>query len=690
MLRLKRPSPFDITKISATLALGLKPAILTIAIIAFYYQDLALVLSDALTSEATSYILIIPLILSYLIYRKRKMLTAAITDTTSENQPEHTRYYSLLSGTLLCITAILVYWTGSYTFTPIEYHLFTLPIFTAGLTLILFNAQTLRQALFPIIFLIFLTPPPNEIFYNLGSALSVYSSEASTTLTRLIGIPATLTGEYGTPTILITRPDLSSMNFTVDVACSGIYSLTGFLVFATFIAYIARDKPWKKTTLFALGFPLIYFLNIIRITTIIAIGYNIGEQTALDVFHLLGGWVLIFIGTLLLLAISEKILKINLFTDKHKNICLDCTSPNTTNITRNYCTNCGRITKHKPLRFNLRDSAKMVAILSVMILLLWIQVPVFATTHSPAAVLIQTPDGETGNTQLFPNITGYNLGFEYRDTGFEKAAKQDYSVMFSYTPIDENKAMVWVGLEIASTTSSLHRWETCLVTWPQTQGYQVRVAELDRAQRPRDTQILDNPPIIARYFAFKYLQDNRTQLVLYWFETSIFTVNDTAQQKQVKISLITFPETPENLLNVENEILPIAEAIANYWQPTKTWSLVSMIISQNGMNLALGTTAFLIITVGIYFFQRTKQEKTRMDAYRKLATRDQQLVQTIRKVQQTTPSTVERIRDTYQKTANTELTTEQLEQKLTELSKIGLVKNTIGNSRDEPTRTWKA
>jgi exosortase/archaeosortase family protein len=474
------------------------------------------------------------------------------------------------------------------------------------------------------------------------------------------------------------------MNFTVDVACSGIYSLTGFLVFATFIAYIARDKPWKKSALFAIGFPLIYLLNIIRITTIVAIGYNIGEQLALDIFHLLGGWILIFIGTIILLAISEGILKINLF-NRRKNTCPLCTSNNPT-TTRNYCTNCGRITKHKPAKFNTKDTAKTIAIITAILFLLWIQMPVFATTHSPVPVLIQTPDGETGNTQLFPNITGYNLGFEYRDTGFEKTSKQDYSLMFSYIPTEENKTMIWIGLEIASTTGSLHRWETCLVTWPQTQGYQVRVAQLDL----KDTQILDNPPVIARYFAFQYLQGDQTQLVLYWYETSIFTINDTAQQKQVKISLVTFPETPENLPTMENEILPIAEAIANYWQPIKTWALVSMIISQNGLNLALGTTAFLIATVDTYFFERRTQEKTQMDAYRKLATKDQQLVDTIRKIQQTTPSTVEEIRNTYEGTTKTEVTTEQLEQKLAELSKIGVVKNVIGNDRDEPIKTWKA
>jgi len=672
-------SPLNIAKINNTLALGLKPAILTASIIAFYLQDLTLIFTDAINNEATSYILIIPIILAYLIYRKRKMLIASITDT-DENQPKNTRYYSLLSGTLLCTTAILLYWTGSYTFTPIEYHMFTIPIFAAGLTLILFNPHTLKQALFPIAFLIFLTPPPSEIFYNVGSALSVYSSEASASLARLFGIPATLTGEYGTPTIIITRPDATAMNFTVDVACSGIYSLLGFLVFAIFIAYIARDKPWKKATLFAIGFPLIYFLNIIRITTIVAIGYNMGEQLALDIFHLLGGWVLIFIGTIILLAISEGILKVDLFT-RHKNTCPGCTANNLP-TTRNYCIDCGRITKHKPPRFNARDAAKTFAIIAAMTFLLWIQMPVFATTHSPASVLIQTPDGEIGNPQLFPNIRGYELSFWGRDTDFERISKQDYSLLFSYNPTDENKTFVWVGIEIASTISSLHSWEYCLVTFPQTP----RVTQLDL----RNIQILDNPPVIARYFAFQNLQDSQTQLVLYWRETSTFTINDTAEQKHVKISLIAFPETAEDIPNIENEILPIAESIASYWQPIKTWAQISMFISQNGMNLAFTTNAFTFATAMVYLYENRRREKTRTSAYKKLAFRDQQLIDAIRKTQETNPATVERIKEAYQATSKTEFSSEQLEQKLAELSKIGAVRVVINGNRDEPIRAWKA
>jgi exosortase len=658
-------------------------ATLVIATIVFYLQDLTMIFTDALSNDATSYILIIPIILTYLIYRKRRILRTAITDST-QNEPKNTRYYSLASGILLCLIAVLIYWWGSYTFTPLEYHLDTLPILVAGLTLVLFNPQTLKQNLFPTIFLIFLAPPPTGIFNSIGSALSVYSSEASAALVQFFRIPAALTAENGTPTILITRPDMTTMSFGVSIACSGLYSLVGFLVFAVFITYIVRDKTWRKLGVLAIGFPLIYLLNIIRITTIVAIGYQMGEQTALDVFHLAGGWVLIFIGTLILLAIGDKLLRVDFFS-RAKSTCPTCTSNNTI-TTRNYCTNCGRITKHQQLRFNSKDFAKLIAIIVAVTLLLWIQMPVLATTHSPAQVLVQTPNGEQGNTQLFPNITGYTLSFWERDTDFEKLSHQDYSLIFLYDPnIDNNKTMFYVGLEIAPTISGLHGWETCLITWPEAQGYQPQVTQLD----VRTAQIQDNPPILANYFAFQDLQDNLTQLVFYWYETSYFTINNVTQQKQVEISLITYPETPQDVPQMETELLPIAQAIANYWEPVKTWAAISMLISQNGSGLASSTTIVLIAVASLYLVEARRREKTNMDTYKKLGTQDRQLVDTIRELQKTTFATNDRIKKAYKQNTSTELTTEQLEQKLAELQRIDVAKNVIGNDRDEPIATWK-
>ena len=69
------------------------------------------------------------------------------------------------------------------------------------------------------------------------------------------------------------------MNFSIDVACSGVYSLIGFVIFAVFIAYINRGKLYGKLAILLLGIPLIIVLNIIRITTILAIGNSLWRPT---------------------------------------------------------------------------------------------------------------------------------------------------------------------------------------------------------------------------------------------------------------------------------------------------------------------------------------------------------------------------------------------------------------------------
>jgi exosortase/archaeosortase family protein len=217
--------------------------------------------------------------------------------------------FTVIVGVLLCSTAILAYWFGSYTFTPIEYHMLTLPLLTAGLILILFNGQTLKQLAFPIAFLFFLTPAPTEILYSVGSTLSDLSAHSSNALANAFGMASTISAQYGSPIITLTRPDQTIMNFSVDVACSGVYSLIGFVIFVVFIAYITRGKLWSKFAILVMGIPLIIALNIVRITSILAIGNSYGESLALQAFHAMGATVLMFIGTLILLVTTEKFVK---------------------------------------------------------------------------------------------------------------------------------------------------------------------------------------------------------------------------------------------------------------------------------------------------------------------------------------------------------------------------------------------
>jgi len=666
------------TKITETqIAFGLKTATVLAATVALFSQDLIILFNDAIQSETTSHLLAVPLLLAYLIYRKRKMLRV-MTPIENKNKPKETRHLPTIMAILLLITSILLYWYGSHTFTPLEYHMLTLPIFVAGLTLIIFNPQTLRQLAFPICFLIFLMPPPSEILYALGGTLSVVSSEASNAIVNAFGIPSTITSEYGNPTIIVTRPDNTTIHFTVDIACSGIYSLIGFLIFAVFIAYIIRDKPWKKLALILIGLPLIYSLNIVRITIILMLGYYYGEALALQVFHLLGGWILIFLGTLLLLTISEKIFKTKIFTSTAQK-CSQCRSKSKTK--QDFCTSCGRILKPSSMKISKVDMVKIAAIATSVIVLMSIQTPVFALTEASPIIVIDTPSGQQVSTTILPQVPDYTLTFWYRDTDFEEKAKQDMSLVYFYSPTNQSKEPMWVAIEIASTSSSLHRWETCLITWPLSKGYQPKVTQIEL----RDIQLTENPPIIGRYFAFQYVATNETQAVLYWYETATFTVNSTSQQKHVKISVITYPETIEDMPNIENQMIAIATAIANYWQPIKTWSQITMIISQNGANLAAVTSIMLIATLIFNHVENRKQKKTSTNVYQKLSTQHKQIVDAVREIEKTVKPTL----DDITKTIGKRISKKQLLQELSELEKIGIIKSIISSQQDEPIKTWK-
>ncbi len=654
-----------------------------IAILALYSQDLSMVFNDALHSEASFHILAVPFIFGYLLYRKRNMVSASIPlSSTSKNFFQ--KNFSTITGIVLCATAFLAYWFGSYTFLPLEYHMLTLPIFAAGLILILFNPQTLRQLFFPIAFLIFLTPPPIEILYTAGATLSDLSAVASNGLASILGLHSTLAGNYGSPIITLTRPDQTVMNFSIDVACSGIYSLIGFVIFAVFIAYITRGKKRNKFAILLMGIPLIIALNIIRITTILVIGYNYGDEIALQIFHTVGATVLMFMGTLLLLAITEKVFK----KPKPPEPCKNCNNFAKSNPTGNFCIDCGKLLKYPKIKLGKSDLAKIVGVALIVVMFVSIQVPIFALTQGPAQVLIQTPAGvEQGNTLILPEISGYALSYVYRDTSFEQILQQDVALVYSYRANDTAKPTVWVAVEVASTISNLHRWETCLVNYPLSQGLQPSVKQFDL----RDIQTQENPPIVARFFAFQDLRSNQSQVVLYWYGTAMFTVNGTSQLKNVKMSLVVYPQSLENLSEIENNLLPFAAAINDYWQPIKTWTPIALAISQNGLVFSIVTSVLLVVLMLYSAFLRRQDKLFLVKLYTKLSEQDKLVVDAVGKAEKAGNPTTSRVIEEFQKLSRSPYSEVWLSTKLKEAQTAGLIKQTLMNSdNDTPTIVWRS
>lgn len=661
------------------LASALKFSTIAVVAVVLYLQDLSIVFNNALHDEAYFHILAVPFLFAFLLYRKRKMIRATVQFRES-NGFWQTRHFQTLIGVLLSTTAVIAYWYGSYTFTPLEYHLMTLPVFVAGLVLILFNVQALRQLAFPIGFLLFLTPPPVEILYGLGSALSNFSAAASNALVNAFRMTSAISTDYGSPIIVLTRPDKTVMSFTVDVACSGVYSLIGFVIFAVFIAYISRSSFRSKPAILLLGVPLIIGLNIVRITTVLALGYFYGDQLALQVFHLVGATVLMFIGTLLLLAITEK--AFNKPFSRH--LGSNCDS-HPLSQAEDSCPQCGKLLRVPRGKLLRKDIGKIAAVALAIIFLLTIQAPVFALTQGPAQVVIQTPSGPQGNTQILPQIQGYNLSYIYRDIDFEKLVGEDASLVYAYSSTDPSKATVWIAVEVAPTLAALHRWETCLITFPISQGYQPKITQLDL----KDIQTLANPPIIARYFAFQYHSTNQTQLVLYWYETATFITNNTSVQKHVKMSVVTYPVSPRNISEAETELVPFAQAINEYWQPIKSWTQIALTISQNGLILSASTAGLLVVVLLYWTLLNWQDTLSLLLLYGKLPEQNRLIIQAVRNASKTSRPTTANIAHQLTELTKNPASVDKLTGKLEDAANVGLLKKSIDNGADEPLVTWR-
>ena len=192
-------------------------ALFLVAVAVVYGNDLAILANEALQNEAFSHLLIFPFLLGFLFYLKKDVIKATLLlGRTSKSK---TRYVNEISGAALCLVALILYWYGSSTFYPLEYHIASLPIFIMGTVLIVSNARTLIMLIFPILFIFFLVPLPTTLLYTAGGALASVNTQIAYAVLRLTGMPVSLSTFYGAPTLQLATAAGTQMNFSVDVGC---------------------------------------------------------------------------------------------------------------------------------------------------------------------------------------------------------------------------------------------------------------------------------------------------------------------------------------------------------------------------------------------------------------------------------------------------------------------------------------
>ncbi|KIE18556.1 hypothetical protein DS62_09765 [Smithella sp. SC_K08D17] len=255
----------------------------TVALIVAYTPIRALYSSNK--SEYYSHIALIPLVSIYLIYIKRKEIFTEVNYLFAVGIPV------VLLGIALFLSGLL--WGASLDNNNYASLLvFSIFIFINGAFILLYGMQSYRNALFPLLFLIFTVPIPTALMDRIIYFLQVGSTEFTNLLFMASGVPFVRDG------FVFHLPNVS-----VEVAkqCSGIRSGMAIFIVATLAGYLFLKTYWKMIFLVICAVLIAMFKNGIRIITLSLLGNYVDPQILASSLHREGGTPF-FIVALLLLA----------------------------------------------------------------------------------------------------------------------------------------------------------------------------------------------------------------------------------------------------------------------------------------------------------------------------------------------------------------------------------------------------
>ncbi len=146
------------------------------------------------------------------------------------------------------------------------------------------------------VYLGFMLPLPNFIYWPLSIKLQFLSSEIGVALIKLMGVPVYLDGNI---------IDLGNYQLQVAEACSGLRYLFPLMSFGFLFSVLYRGPTWHKILIFLASIPITILMNSVRIAAIGFLVNSYGTSQAEGFLHFFEGWVVfaVCIAMLFLLAI---------------------------------------------------------------------------------------------------------------------------------------------------------------------------------------------------------------------------------------------------------------------------------------------------------------------------------------------------------------------------------------------------
>ena len=168
-----------------------------------------------------------------------------------------------------------------------------------GIALAYLGRVNFRKVWFAFFFLLFMVPVPSVIYYQATLPMQLLSSQVTTFLLQVIGVPAVRQGN------IIHLP-----NYSLEVieACSGLRSLVALLALGSLYSWHYMENRARAVTLTLAMIPIAMTANVFRIFVTAVGAYAVSRELAETFLHEVSG-LLVFLSALVMLMILGAIFK---------------------------------------------------------------------------------------------------------------------------------------------------------------------------------------------------------------------------------------------------------------------------------------------------------------------------------------------------------------------------------------------
>jgi exosortase len=260
---------------------------LSAVFIVLYYSTIIRLTRFALSSDAFSYMLLIPFVSAFFFIKDRKTIFEKVQ-------------YSLPAGIgsiafgLLVLGACMVWGASMSTTNGLTLEVISLLFSLMGVFSLCFGGRSFKKALFPLLFLMFIIPIPKIVELMIVEMFKAGSTEMVALYFKIGGVPFIREG---------STFQLEHLSFRVADECSGINSGLSLFIVAVIAAKMFLKNNWVRLIFILSVIPIGWSKNGLRIATLTLLGCYVNPGFLHGPLHRQGGRPF-FIVALLFLGVS--------------------------------------------------------------------------------------------------------------------------------------------------------------------------------------------------------------------------------------------------------------------------------------------------------------------------------------------------------------------------------------------------